>query len=187
METNSIDEILLKVQLNSESSQEDDDGEAPDTEFATVSRKMPDISAYNDALLDGKPLFTAGDFITIEMYTRSGAKSPNRWYDTRTYTVKSINSETGDVVLYDPDYKQSACTNFITAPQRGDVLKLTPKVTATPKKPFVWKGMDTPSDQPVSRRGRKKGTKNRPKDVIQREKDIRTAKNVDRANRSSRV
>ena len=80
----------------------------------------PEISSLENAInSDGSRAFEINDIIVVESYVK------NIWFDTRHYRVVSINDDSGEVQLYDVSYRQSAYTNYKTAPAKyGDVLKL---------------------------------------------------------------
>lgn len=87
--------------------------------------QKPNIDALVDATAsDGSPLFVVGDSLTIEL-NYPDKNGELRWYDTREYVVKSIDTGTGDVALYDTRMQQSASTNFIRAVEKGHRIKLT--------------------------------------------------------------
>ncbi len=79
-------------------------------------KKRPEISALEDAIktIQGVPFLklNVGEMILIERYTEY--YKTTRWFDTRTYEIKSINPDTGAIRLYDQENKQYALTNFIT-------------------------------------------------------------------------
>ncbi len=91
-----------------------------------VSSSRPSISQYSDALdSEGKPLFVVGDKLIIERYINFG--KTRQWLDTRTYTVSKIDIDSGEIKLFDDQYKQSAYSNFKRAHLHGDVIKLYAK------------------------------------------------------------
>lgn len=153
-------------------------------QLARAARR-PDISWLENAVVtvDGAvvPLFNVGDRIVIERYCHSLSGSP--WLDTQTYVVVSIDDDSGDVRLWNPDLKQHAASNFMTAIARGDVMKLAPtkgnigkKKRGRPRKhPLGSPAAAQPPAGEKRGRGRPKGSKNRPKEVIKAEKEMRKA------------
>lgn len=153
-------------------------GRDPDAAWADRNARKPDISHLKPALVvvDGAPLplFNIGDKIVIERYASVLAARP--WLDTLTYTVESIDDETGVVGLWNEDLKQHALGNYITGPKKGDVYCLAiAKETIGKKKrgrPRVRPLPPEGEPKPVrkGKRGRPPGSKNRPKDVIAAER-----------------
>jgi hypothetical protein len=163
---------------------------------AARDARKPDITWLEDAVVEAEgmkvPLFNVGDRIVIERYCRMLQGSP--WLDTQTYEVQSIDDETGDLRLWNPDLKQFAMSNFIKGPARGDVFKLAPakgsigkKKRGRPRKHPL--GAPKPEVKPGEKRGRgrPKGSKNRPKDVIKAEKARLQQERQARASRKRRV
>jgi hypothetical protein len=148
------------------------------------SRK-PDISHLAAATVTDEsglvlPLFDVNDRIVIERHASMLDGRP--WLDTQTYVVQSIDDETGDLRLWNPDLSQFALGNFRTGPARGDDYRL-----ADGSGPVVGKRKrGRPRKRPVHLvaqqgekkrgRGRPKGSKNRPKDVIKAEKAERASR-----------
>lgn len=153
-------------------------GRDPDAAWADRNARKPNISHLKPALVvvDGAPLplFNIGDKIVIERYASVLAARP--WLDTLTYTVESIDDETGVVGLWNEDLKQHALGNYITGPKKGDVYCLAiAKETIGKKKrgrPRVRPLPPEGEPKPVrkGKRGRPPGSKNRPKDVIAAER-----------------
>lgn len=150
--------------------------------------RKPDISklhlAYEDVDGERLALFGAGDRIVIERHASMLQGKP--WLDTQTYVVQSVDDETGVLRLWNPDLHQFAMGNFITGPERGDDYRLAgdrrnpigKRKRGRPRKnPIVPEAViadGTPL--PAKRgRGRPKGVKNRPKDVIEAERAERRA------------
>lgn len=154
----------------------------------------PPIDHLPDAIVkdpQGRPVFLAhrGDKIVIERYATVLNHRP--WLDTKTYTVEAIEESTGVVHLYDEELHRNSSTNYLDGSKNGYRFKLAntkgatigqrkrgrprknPEATATPKPEPV------PGEAP-KKRGRPKGAKNRPKEVIAAEKkakaDARAAK-----------
>lgn len=128
---------------------------------------LPDATACLD---DGTvlPLFDVGDKIIAERHI--SFLNGNPWLDTRVYTVRSIDDEKGIVHCMDDELHHYACIGFRhpftrvkLAPAKGNPFK-APKV----EKPKA----DLPPGE-KKKRGRPKGSKNRPKDVIKAEKQAK--------------
>jgi len=143
-----------------------------------LSRK-PDTDWLEPALATHEgvtvPLFNTGDRIVIERYCHQLAGSP--WLDTQTYQVDSIDDETGDLCLWNPDLLQRAMGNFLTGPSRGDKYLLAPvkgftskRKRGRPRKDQAGKPADPLPAGAKKGRGRPKGSKNRSKEVIAQEK-----------------
>ena len=150
---------------------------------AERERAKPDISRLPNAIdKDGFPLFRAGDKIIIERRSTILIGSP--YLDTRTYTVVSIDTETGKLDLFDDTLCQSALSNYRQGLDRGYIFKLargnsvaTKKKRGRPRKNTIEDRTDikatptTPDGQPIKKkRGRPPGTKNRDRETIKLEK-----------------
>lgn len=183
-----LDELLARAEKAALSGRSTDDGddEAPQPSKAEATR--PDISRLKDALdEEGFPVFSAGDRIVIER--RASFLAGNPYLDTRTYRVKRIDEGNGMLSLWDESMAQWATDNFIAGRIQGQVYKLaagdltvgTKKKRGRPRK----NPPPTPKDPnaPARKRGRPKGTKNRPKDVVAAEK---AAKHAARASKPKR-
>jgi hypothetical protein len=163
----------------------DDDDVNPSAIIAAVEAARPDISRLPDAIMDGVPVFFAGDRIVIER--RASILRGNPYLDTRTYSVKSLDLVTGDMVLWDVSLFQWARDNFITGPKLGQVYKLTNGLSTSPGKKKrgrprknlevapVVRATDADGNPIKKRRGRPAGVKNRDKAVISVEKAERKA------------
>lgn len=162
---------------------DDDESEAVE-EYASASltpeqreqrrlSKKPKIDHLPDgvALLDDGtilPLFDVGDTIIAERHISFAPGNP--WLDTRLYTVKSIDDEKGIVHCTDVELVHYACIGFKHPHTR---IKLAPKKGNPFKAPKVEKPkVDLPPGE-KKKRGRPKGSKNRPKDVIKAEKQAK--------------
>lgn len=161
-----------------------------------VRGNKPDISALPDALAaDGRPLFRVGDKIIIEQYAIILEANP--YLHTRTYKVDAINPKTGDLRLWDDTLCQWGMDNYLVGPRYGQVYKLAAgnsvgkRKRGRPRKNPVAPVVEAaPSDQPVEkkRRGRPKGSKNRPRAVVAEErKAIMEARAERRAKRRSKA
>lgn len=147
----------------------------------------PDISRLPDAFVGGEPQFRRGDRIVIERYASFLAGCP--YLDTKTYRVTSVDPITGRLDLYDDSFLQYACDNWKYGLRIGQVYKLANGATVTtrrkrgrPRKNPIEapKAPELGADgRPVKkRRGRPKGSKNRPKEEIREEKVVKAAKRV---------
>jgi len=114
-------------------------------------------------------LFDVGDRIVVERYI---SWSLDQWLDTKVYRVTSIDDETGHVRCIDEEYNHNATVGF---KHPGQTFKLAPKKG----NPFTApKVKNAGSSQPDAtgkpkRRGRPKGSKNRPKEVIKLERQAK--------------
>lgn len=141
------------------------------------------------------PLFNAGDKIIVE---RSCSFLPgNPWLDTYVYEVLSIDDHTGVVQCLDHELGHRSAVSFksqfqkvFLCPKKGNPFTETAKKLAAKEDARRGEaGKDgTPADPQVKKgRGRPKGTKNRPKDVILAEKKKKAEeKKAKRASRASR-
>lgn len=175
-----------------ESEPELDDREKPisdaasdeDEEYASASltpeqreqrrlAKKPKIDHLQDGtatLDDGTilPLFDVGDTIVAERHISFTADHP--WLDTRLYTVRSIDDEKGIIHCTDVELVHYACIGFKHPHTR---IKLAPKRGNPFKAPKVEKVQVELPPGEKKKRGRPKGSKNRPKDVIKAEKQAK--------------
>jgi len=146
----------------------------------------PDISGLSDATTGGIPNFDAGDKIVIERY--ASFLKGNPYLDTRTYTVMTLDTFSGRLGLYDESVSQFASANFIRDIRSGNVFKLadghtvsTKKKRGRPRKGPMLSAAESAAAAvlaaatPKRGRGRPKGVKNRPADVIAAEREITKA------------
>lgn len=142
--------------------------------------KRPDITHLPDALdVDGRPLFTTGDKILIERY--ASMLSTNPWLDTHTYTVHAIDDRTGGMRLWDETVGHWALDNYLQGPRVGQVYKMaTERIDGKKKRKRGEKKTKktevlapTPKADGQKRRGRPKGAKNRPRDVVEAEREVK--------------
>jgi hypothetical protein len=143
----------------------------------STKRSKPDISYLEDAVEvndDGTVKFIpfVGGKVVIERCVEDG-----QWLDTNLYTVTAIDEETGALRLIRDEFGHNAMSNYMEGILRGYVFKLPPKKGPIVKRKVrVGKKMKptltVPSDPntPKKGRGRPKGSKNRPREVIQAEK-----------------
>jgi hypothetical protein len=160
---------------------------------ARLSTPKVNIDRLIDAVVksdDGTLLFIpdVGEKVIIERYTMCLPGNP--WLDTKVYTVRGINDETGDLYLWDEDSKQQAMSNYITGPQRGFTFKIPAKfgsknviVKRRTRRTKVERELEAAEKalKPKGRRGRPKGQKNRPKEEIALEKAARAKIQTERA------
>lgn len=142
-------------------------------------RAKPDISSLEDAVDvsdDGTVTFipVVGGKVVIERCVESGD-----WLDTNLYTVTDIDTESGALRLIRDEFGHNAMSNYMEGILRGYVFKLPPKKGPIVKRKVrvsrkVKDATITIPDPnlPKKGRGRPKGSKNRPKDVIQAEKAV---------------
>jgi hypothetical protein len=146
------------------------------------------------------PLFNAGDRIVVERCC--SFLSGNPWLDTYIYKVVSIDDETGAVKCLDEDTEHHSTVSFkskfqrvFLCPKTGNPFTETAKklaakeeARAVAKKEGLPSRDETPA-APVGKkgRGRPKGTKNRPKEVIMAEKQKKAEeKRVKKARRGKK-
>ena len=137
------------------------------------------------------PLFSVGDRVVVDRRTNLLPGDP--WLETIVGRVRSIDDESGAVSILDEegDPRHPPCrwfslrdelTDFRFAPARGNPFN----VPAVPKREAPATPVD-PS-QP-KRKGRPKGSKNRPKEEIRAEREaykkMRAEKKAKRKNRAS--
>jgi hypothetical protein len=197
-----IERQALKPDVSAETEDEKLQGEIK--QIMSVPKDKPDISRLQDAVTrntDGKLIFIpeVGGKVIIERTTDLG--DGNRvWLDTETFRVESIDPETGHLRLINFSLRCAAQSNFITGLERGYLFKLPgsegnvgKRRRGRPKKPH--RGLEdlepqtTPQQKvPGKKRGRPKGSLNRDKATIAKEKAERQAKRqVKRAKRESRL
>lgn len=127
------------------------------------------------------PLFDVGDRIVVDVRTEHLKNSP--WLYTLVGKVRSIDDDTGLVTIFDEDtdprnpavryvsMRLPTLQAFKIAPLKGNPFDSTKKHVRPTVTPVTG-----PDGSPERRgRGRPKGTKNRPKDVIVAEKAARKA------------
>ena len=162
------------------SDEADECGEDPETSSLTpeqreqrrLSRK-PRIDHLMDGtavLPDGTilPLFDVGDRIVAERHISFLTGTP--WLDTRVYVVRSIDDEKGAVHCMDEEMQHYACVGFKTPTTRIKLANKKGNPFAVPK---VAKVQPVLAPGEKKRRGRPKGSKNRPKEIIEAEKKAR--------------
>lgn len=146
------------------------------------SLDRPVIDHLMDAIMtteDGLVLFLPepGERVLIERY--ASCLKGNPWHDTREFIVVKINDETGDVLLWDPENTQQASTNYMTAPGLGHRFKIPGRLavqTSNRKRRrskierLIEREQGGKDKKPVEKRGRKAGTKNRPREVVAAER-----------------
>ena len=119
------------------------------------------------------PLFDVGDRVVLDTRTRLLKGDP--WLETVVGKVRSIDDDTGLVSLFDEESDprspmirwgsfREELQSFFLAPTKGNPFEV----------PAVPKERPAPIEGKRSR-GRPKGSKNRPKDVIQAEWEARRA------------
>ena len=174
------EQAVGSAKLDSEAELSSDDLLSHEARWARWQAKRPNIDHLPTAIAvdpsDGScvPLFDVGDRIVVDRRTTLLAGTP--WLETIVGKVRSIDDDTGLVTMWDEDsdprnppcryvnYKD-ALHVFKLAPARGNPFE--PPAPPKKEKPQRQKG--------DKRRGRPKGSKNRPKDVIQAEREARKA------------
>ena len=154
---------------------------------APAVANKPDISRLPDAFLNGRPTFTEGDKIVIERHVSFLDGHP--YLDTKTYKVRSINTDTGNMWLWDEQLQQSASDNFKAGLTNGcRVYKVamghnvsTKKKRGRPRKTPIEAAPETPvAPAQPKKRGRPPGAKNRSREEIKAEKDAKRAEKAAR-------
>lgn len=88
---------------------------------AKVANK-PDISKLNPCWVGGVWVPKEGDKIVMEVNTSGG-----KWLHTREYFIRKMDSESGNMTLWNEELGQYAGGNFKTAhPEKGPVFKMAP-------------------------------------------------------------
>jgi hypothetical protein len=177
----------------------DEDNLSPDQYEAQLSAQeqarlasRPNIDHLPDAVVKDEMgmwllLAKPGEKIIIERFSSIFPGRP--WMDTKVYTVHSVETVSGNIYLHDDDLQRITTTNIEQALKYGHRFKLpTVKVNLTTKRkrgrprknplaPVPSKAAMAPTNEaPAKRgRGRPKGSKNRPKDVITAEKAAKKA------------
>jgi len=153
-------------------------------------KDKPTITQLDDAVttIDGRPTFNVpvGQKVVIERTTDLG--DGNRvWLDTETYRVEAVDQLTGELKLINVAVRAAARSNFITGLERGYSFKVPgsegnvgKRRRGRPKKvrglsEFEPRTTPKPAGE-KKKRGRPKGSKNRDKSIIGKEKAERTAK-----------
>lgn len=143
---------------------------------------------------DKVALFDVGDRIVVE---RNLTWSLSTWLDTRVYTVKAIDDETGVVRCIDEEMQHHA---FVGFKHPGQTFKLAPKKgnpftqgavrealkAAKAAQLVEEKGSAGPTQGEKKGRGRPKGSKNRAREEIKAEKEARKAERAEKRARRKR-
>jgi hypothetical protein len=158
--------------------------EASSDEEKVIVRARPDISHLDMAVeVDdaGNVTFIpeVGQKVVIERPATCLPGSP--WLDTTLYTVLDIDPETGNLKLWRDELGGFASSNYIEGLLQGYSFRLPPKKGPIVKRKLRVKRLVKEDTVPTvtvppgekRARGRPKGSKNRPKDVIKAEKTAR--------------
>lgn len=141
------------------------------------------LATFHDPDLGVVPLFNVGDRIVAERHTSHLRGCP--WLDTRILIVVAIDDVTKIATCRDENLKHHTQVGFADpltrvrmASKFGDPFKVPARrTTAVPTDGPTENTTRTPGettpDSGKKRRGRPKGSKNRPKDVVQAEKKQR--------------
>ena len=150
---------------------------APEERLRRREAKRPTVDHLEAGVadVDGNlvALFDVGSRVIVERRTSIGQGSP-WWLDTKQYTVNGIDDDTGKVLLFDDDLLHHGVANFKNP---NHIFKLCP----LKGNPFRVQRTKQADDKPVQavadgakkHKGRPKGSKNRPKDIIAAEKKAR--------------
>jgi hypothetical protein len=148
--------------------------------FRRWQDKRPPIGHLADAIhvpndgTDAVPLFDMGDRIVVDCCTDLLRGLP--WLQTIVGTVRSIDDTSGTVSLYDEDSDaRNPMVRFVSFKSNLFTLKLAP-AKGDPFEPPSPERQPKPQPMPGQKgRGRPKGSKNRPKDIIKAEREARKA------------
>jgi hypothetical protein len=144
---------------------------------------LPDAIA-RDEMGVWQLLARPGEKVIIERFSSILHGAP--WMDTKTFVVDSIDGATGNIYLHDIELCRQSMTNIPIALKYGHRFKLpttsTPNLgkrkRGRPKKmvPAAAEVASTSGEAPLpKKRGRPKGSKNRPSDVVAAEKAAKKA------------
>jgi hypothetical protein len=150
----------------------------------SCDRLSPGVATLDDGTR--LPLFNTGDRVIVERMASCLAGHP--WLDTVVGRVKSIDDETGHVVLEDEDSDPrlparchrsftSGLHVFWLAAAKGNPFA-APKTIQVPRQ-----GEQKATGAAKGRRGRPKGSKNRPKAIVAAEKQDRNVRRRGRRNK----
>lgn len=157
----------------------------PEAALTPAARRKPEIGHLPDAIVGGQPQFSAGDSIVVERH--SGFLPGKPYLDTKTYRVLRLDEFTGRMHLFDEALDQNAIMNWKEGILHGTVFKLPlgrlpitskgkrgrPRKNPLPLPTPIVDGVPLPKKPG---RGRPKGSKNRPGEVIRAEKAAAKAK-----------
>lgn len=159
---------------------------------------LPDAIA-KDEMGVWQLLARPGEKVIIERFSSILHGSP--WMDTKTFVVDSIDGATGNIYLHDIELCRQSMTNIPLALKYGHRFKLptarmsdltSKRKRGRPRKVVVAAPTASPppapsegSDQP-KRRGRPKGSKNRPAEVREAERAAKKVEKKLRADAKSR-
>lgn len=120
------------------------------------------------------PLFNEGDRIVVDRRTTLLRGIP--WLETIVGKVRSINDDTGLVTMWDEDSDpRNPPVRYVNFRDPFHDFRLAPP-TGNPFEPPPPPKKEKPQRDPGKPgRGRPKGSKNRPKEVIQAEREARRA------------
>lgn len=177
-----------------------DESDSPSAFAAAASAReaarlasRPNIDHLPDAIAKDEMgvwqlLARPGEKVIIERFSSILQGRP--WMDTKTFVVDSIDGATGNIYLHDIELCRQSMTNIPTALKYGHRFKLPtakmPNLTGKrkrgrPKKVVLADQKPTvpapTTDEPTvpKKRGRPKGSKNRPADVVAAEKAAKKA------------
>jgi hypothetical protein len=142
---------------------------------------LPDAIA-KDEMGVWQLLARPGEKVIIERFSSILDGSP--WMDTKTFVVDSIDGATGNIYLHDIELCRQSMTNIPTALKYGHRFKLPtarmPDLTGKRKRGRPKKVVTLAEPPPAAatsgeptapkKRGRPKGSKNRPSDVVAAER-----------------
>lgn len=176
-----------------------DESDSPSAFAAAASAReaarlasRPNIDHLPDAIAKDEMgvwqlLARPGEKVIIERFSSILQGCP--WMDTKTFVVDSIDGATGNIYLHDVELCRQSMTNIPTALKYGHRFKLPtarmPDLTGKrkrgrPKKVVSFvepQAVAATSGEPTApkKRGRPKGSKNRPSDVVAAERAAKKA------------
>lgn len=180
MEQSLQEPVETEVEVEEKETLAGDEHLSHEQRFARWQAKRPVIDHLPSGIIvdpsDGSvlPAFDVGDRIVVDRRTTLLRGTP--WLETIVGKVRSIDDESGLVTIWDEDGDarnppcrytnfRDALHDFRLAPAKGNPFEPPPP----PKK-------EKPQRQAGEKhRGRPKGSKNRPKEVIQAEREARKA------------
>lgn len=153
----------------------------PEERESRRTANRPDVSWLRDAIVDNKFIPKKNDYLVVER--RLILNDDNAWLDTKTYRLLKDPTIDGNVHMFDCIKKQHAQLNWIEGLKYGFVFKLPPpgrnpetlfesdgrrkrkrKFVNAVAKPQPIPTFDEQGNVVKRKRGRPKGSKNKPKE-----------------------
>lgn len=162
----------------------------PEQAKARRLAKRPGIDHLEDGVLfvpdtgEAVPVFAEGDRIVAERHASLLLGRP--WLDTRIYLVKSIDDERGFVRCIDEELGHNAYIGFKDPYTRIKLCPAKGNPFTQPKAKNAGRSAPVVNGQGRKGRGRPKGSKNRPREVIEAERKAKRAQPRKRRGRRTR-